>query len=255
MTPEEVSNQIIELESLRAKLRLWRIAIPLATVAIVCYGVFSIYRAGEDLVADGPPREEFVASLTDGLKREVQPAVERIAQQTFSETKRSVEKELARLEDRTPEMAGALKKEVETLIHNIPRRGEKVLQASFGAMLKKREADIRKMYPDVTEQRVATLVLGLTDLTQQRVDHVTQQLFSPHLESLSLIMDDVAHIRRTEVVNAKEDLASWDMALVVFDLIRDEFAELQVTEAASASSAAPAKLPKKVKPVAKPAQP
>ena len=64
-----------------------------------------------------------------------------------------------------------------------------------------------------------------------------------------------AHIQRTEVVNAKEDLASWDMALVVFDLIREEFAELQVTEAAAANSAAPVKLPKKVKPAAKPSQP
>lgn len=252
MTPEEVSNQIIELESLRAKLRLWRIVIPLATVAIVCYGVFSIYRAGEDLVADGPPREEFVANFTDGLKREVQPAVERIAQQTFSQTKRSVERELARLNDRTPEMAGALKKEVETLIHNIPRRGETVLQASFGAMLKKREADIRKMYPDVTEQKVASLVLGLTELTQQRLDHVTQQLFSPHLESLSLIMENVVRIQRTETVSAQEDLASWDMALVVFDLIRDEFADLSVTEA---TPAVPVKLPKKVKPAAKSVKP
>lgn len=252
MTPEEVSAQIKELESLRAQLRLWRTVIPLATVAIVCFGVFSIYRAGEDLVADGPPREEFVAAFTDGFKRDVQPTVERIAQQTFSETKRAVEKELARLNDRTPEMAGALKKEVETLIHNLPRRGEKALQASFGAMLKKREADIRKMYPDVTEQKVASLVLGLTDVTQQRLEHVTQQLFSPHLASLSLIMDDVAHIQQTEPVIAREDLASWDMALIVFDLIRDEFADLHVTETAPA---VPTRVQNKIKPAAKPAQP
>jgi len=245
MTPEEVSAQIKELESLRARLRLWRTVIPLATIAIVCYGVFSIYRAAEDLVAEGPPREEFVAAFTDGLKREVQPTVEKVAQQTFSETRRAVEQELARLNDRTPEMAGALKREVEALIHNIPRRGEKVLQTSFGTMLKKREADIRKTYPDVTEQRVATLVLGLTDLAQQRFEHVTHQLFSPHLESLSGIMDDVALIQKTEAIGPREDLASWDMALVVFDLIRDEFADLHVTEA---DPVMPAKLPKKVKP-------
>jgi hypothetical protein len=252
MTPEEVSAQIKELESLRAQLRLWRTIIPLATIAIVCFGVFSIYRAAGDLVADGPPREEFVAAFTDGLKREVQPTVEKVAQQTFSETKRAVEQELARLNDRTPELAGALKKEIETLITNIPRRGERALQASFGTMLKKREADIRKTYPDVTEQRVATLVLGLTDLAQQRLDHVTHQLFAPHLESLSGIMDDVAHIQKTEAIAPREDLASWDMALIVFDLIRDEFAELHMTEV---EPAAPAKLPKKVKPAAKPAKP
>ncbi|MFM8469445.1 MAG: hypothetical protein ACKODH_05665 [Limisphaerales bacterium] len=245
MTPEEVSAQIKELESLRTQLRLWRTVVPLATIAIVCSGVFAIYRAAENLVADGPPREEFVAAFTDGLKRDVQPTVEKVAQQTFSETRRAVEQELARLNDRTPELAGALKKEIEVLINNVPRRGEKALQASFGAMLKKREADIRKTYPEVSEQRVATLVLGLTDLAHQRLDHVTHQLFSPHLESLALIMDDVAHIQKTEVVRAAEELPSWDMALLVFDLIRDEFADLHVTET---EPTVPAKLPKKAKP-------
>lgn len=245
MTPEEVSTQVRELEALRAQLRLWRTAIPLIAVGVIAYGVFTIYRAAESLVAEGPPREEFVAAFTDGLNTEVRPTVEKIAQQTFSETREAVNKELARLNDRTPEMAGALKKEVESLIHNLPRRGEKVLQASFGTMLKKREADIRKQYPDVTEQKVATLVLRLTDLTQERLDHVTHHLFSPHLESLSGIMEDVAHIQRSESVSAREDLASWDMALLVFDLIRDEFAELHVTES---EPTIPAKLQNKVKP-------
>ncbi len=244
MSPEEVSNQVRELESLRARLRLWRTAVPLIAVGVISYGVFTLYRSAENLVSEGPPREEFIAAFTDGLKREVQPTVEKVAQQTFSETKRAVEKEMVRLNERTPEMAGALKKEVETLIQNVPRRGEKVLQASFGAMLKKREADIRKQYPDVTEQKVASLVLGLTELTQQRLDHVTHQLFSPHLECLSSILEDVGQIQRTEKAGASEDLASWDMALLVFDLIRDEFGELHV---ADADPTVPARLQSKVK--------
>lgn len=248
MTPEEVSNQVRELESLRAQLRLWRTLVPLITLSMIALGVYTIYRAGDNLVADGPPREEFVAAFTDGLNREVRPTVEKVAQQTFSETKRAVEKELSRLNDRTPELAGALKKEIETLIHNIPRRSEKALQASFGAMLQKREAEIRKLYPEVTEKRVATLVLGLTDLSQQRLEHVTQQLFSPHLESLSLIMDDVAYIQKTEKASAGEDLASWDMALIVFDLIRDEFADLHVTEVTPVAPAKPAKKAKSTQP-------
>jgi hypothetical protein len=228
MTPEEVSNQIRELESVRSQLRLWRTAIPLVAVSVISYGVFTVYDSAASLVNEGPPREEFVAALTDGLNTEVRPVVEKVAQQTFSETRDAVNKELARLNDRTPEMAGALKKEIETLMHNIPRRGELVLQASFGTMLKKLEPDIRKQYPDVPEQKVATLMLGLTELTHERLDHVTHHLFSPHLESLSGIMADVAHIQRTETINPKDDLASWDMALLVFDLIRDEFADLQV---------------------------
>ncbi len=251
MTSEEVAGQIKELESLRSQLRLWRTVIPLATIAIVSYGVFALYRSVESLVVEGPPREAFVAAFTDGLNHDVRPMVEREAQRTFSETKRAVEKEMARLNDRTPEMAGALKKEVETLIHNIPQRGEKVLQSSFGTMLKKREEDIRKTYPDVTEQKVASLVLGLTDTAQQRLDQLTHQLFLPHLTSLNNIMDDITHIRRTETVSGQEDLASWDMALLVFDLIRDEFAELHVTEA---TPTAPARLRNQNKP-AKPVQP
>lgn len=231
MPPEEVSAQVRELEALRSQLRLWRVAVPLITIGVVLHGVFTLYRAAAGLVVEGPPREEFVASLTDELNKEVRPVVERVAQQTFTETREAVNKELVRLNDRTPEMAAALKKEIESLIHNIPQRGEKVLQGSFGAMLKKREADIRKQYPDVTEARVATLVLELTDLTQKRLDHVTHQLFEPHLAALSNIMDDVTHIQRTEPAAVRGDIASWDMALLVFDLIRDEFEDLHVKEA------------------------
>ncbi len=229
MTPEEVSAQVRELEGLRAQLRLWRVAVPLVTVGVVVYGVFTLYHAAASLVTEGPPREEFVAAFTDGLNQEVRPAVERVAQQTFSETRAAVNKELARLNDRTPEMAAALKREIEALIHNIPRRGEKVLQGSFGAMLRKREADIRRQYPEVTEARVATLVLELTGLAEERLGHVTHQLFEPHLTSLAGIMADVTLIQRTEPA-AVGDLASWDMALLVFDLIRDEFDELHVEE-------------------------
>lgn len=244
MSPEEVANQVRELESARAQLRLWRTVIPLVVVSVIAYGVYTIYSSAADLVVEGPPREEFVAALTDGMNKEVRPVVEKVAQQTFSDTREAVNKELARLNDRTPELAGALKKEIESLMHNIPRRGEKVLQASFGVMLKKREADIRKQYPDVNEQKVATLMLQLTELTHQRLDHVTHHLFSPHLESLSNIMDDVTHIQRTETIGPKEDLASWDMALIVFDLIRDEFADLHVDET---DSGVPAKLEKSTK--------
>ena len=249
MSPEETSNQIRELESLRAQLRLWRIAIPLITVTIVVTGVYSLYSSAANLVSEGPQRDQFIAAFTDGLKKEVQPTVEKVAQQTFTQTKRAVEKEIDRLNSQTPEMAAALKKEIETLRNNIPKRGEKVLQASFGAMLKKREADIRKQYPDVTEARVAALVMGLTSLPQKQLDHVTHHMFEPHLACLSNIMDDVNAIKKAEGPAGKEDFASWDMALLVFDLIRDEFADLHVKEEATGPVG---KLPKKTKTNKKP---
>lgn len=251
MTPQEASEQIRELESLRSQLKLWRVVIPLITVSVVVYGVFSLYQSAASLVVEGPPRDEFVAAFTDGLKREVVPTVEKIAQQTFTETKRSVDKELARLNERTPEMAGALKKEVEILIQNVPRRGEKALQATFGAMLKKREADIRKQYPDVTEQKVASLVLGLTDTAQQQMEHLTHQLFLPHLTSIHNIMGDIGHIQRTETLGSTEELASGEMALIVFDLIHDEFGELHVKDTSSERSTG-ARKPSTNKPAAKP---
>lgn len=245
MTPEEVSNQVRELEAARSQLRLWRRAIPLVVVSVISYGVFTIYRSAECLIGEGPKREEFVAAFTGGLNTEVRPVVEKVVQQTFSETRDAVTKEIDRLNDRMPEMSGAVKKEVEALMNNIPKRGEAVLQASFGTMLKKREADIRKQYPDVTEQKVATLMLQLAELSHQSLDRVTHQLFSPHLESLSNIIDDVAHIQRTEVVDPTEELASLDMGLLVFDIIRAEFDDLQVDGTASG---VPGKSGKKGKP-------
>ena len=61
-------------------------------------------------------------------------------------------------------------------------------------------------------------------------------------------MDDVAYIQKTEKASAGEDLASWDMALIVFDLIRDEFADLHVTEVTPVAPAKPAKKAKSTQP-------
>ena len=79
--------------------------------------------------------------------------------------------------------------------------------------------------------------------------HATHHLFEPHLVSLSNIMDDITAIKKAEGTAAKEDLASWDMALLVFDLIRDEFGELYVKEEAAGPVG---KLPKKNKANKKP---
>ena len=111
------------------------------------------------------------------------------------------------------------------------------------------EEGIRKQYPDVTEARVAGLVARLIDLSEKQIDHATHHLFEPHLVSLSNIMDDITAIKKAEGTAAKEDLASWDMALLVFDLIRDEFGELYVREEATGPLG---KLPKKTNTPKKP---
>lgn len=255
MSPEEVSRQIVELQLLRSELRRWRVGITLTVAVIVVGGVWSIYDAGNSLAREGPEQEELVAEFTKGLNSEVVPLVERVARKTFYETKIGVEKELAKLDQRTPELALALEKEIMALVRNVPHRGEKVLQASFGAMLKKREADIRKSYPDVTEQKVSTLVATLVEVTEEQVEHMIDHLFAPHLEAIYSVLDNMARIQQTETLRPDEELASWDMALLVFDLVRDEFGELYVAEI---PPEAPAKLKHKTtKPAnsAKPSKP
>ena len=252
MSSEETSRQIAELLSLRAQLRRWRLGITLAVTVIVVGGIWSIYDAGNSLAREGPEQEELVAEFTKGLNSEVVPLVEKVALQTFHATRIGVEKELAKLDQRTPELALALRKEIEALVRNVPHRGEKVLQASFGAMLKKREAAIRKSYPDVTEQRVASLVVTLVDVTEEQVDHMINHLFTPHLESINSVLDNMAHIQKTETLRPDEELASWDMALLVFDLIRDEFGELHVSEITPED---PAKLKRKHAKPTKPSKP
>ncbi len=226
MSPAEVQKNIQELESLQSRLRRWRVGATLAIIAIVVVCVWRLIDGVNGLVSAGPRQEVFLGDLTAGLKSNVAPEVQKIATQAFYDIKPAVEREMRKLNDRAPDVAAVLKRETEALVHNLPVRGGRVLDASFGGMLRKREAKIRKMYPDVTEEKVASLVVNLVAETHDQMSNVTDTLFAQHIVALNGILEQVSEIQRTEKVNSQEEFPTWEMASLAIDLLHDEFKDL-----------------------------
>jgi len=246
MNSDEIKKQVEELTALRAQTRYWRLGVTLGILTLVLGGVALIINACYGLAKEGPKQKEFIGELTAGLKRDVAPSVERIAKQTVNELKPAIEKELKKLNDRTPELMDRFNKEAMLLQVNLPKRGEKVLTNTFGVMLKKREGKVREMFPDATEQKVSTLVLNLTEEAESQMHGVSERLFGSHLKSINAIFAHLETMQTSESANTAEDVPTWEMAILVFDIIRDEFKELDAealleTDKAAQPLQAPAK--------------
>lgn len=248
MNSEEIQKQIAELAALRSQAKYWRLGVTLGILTLVLGGVAAIVNACYSLAKEGPKQELFISELTTGLKRDVVPSVERIAKQTVNELKPAIEKELKKLNDRTPELMEKFNKEAMLLQNNLPKRGEKVLNNTFGTMLKKREAKVREMFPDATEQKISALVVNLTDEAENQMHSLTERLFGSHLKAITAVFANLETIQTSEAVNTKDEVPTWEMAVLVFDILREELKDLDAESLVAADTASqPIKLPVKKK--------
>lgn len=237
-TPEEVQKQIQELSELRASAKRWQIGTTLLIVVILCLGVGSMLKSVYDLTQSGPVQDQFMTELKSGLNKQVVPEIKTITERTLNDVKRDVEKELAKVNKRAPEVMQAFNKEVQTLQAHLPQRGEKILEATLGKELKSREAKIKTMFPNVKEEQVATLVNNLVNESHASMENLSATLFGPHIKALSGITANLDTIKRTEKLSPDEDIATWETALGVLDILRDD---LKVEDAKAAAKTAPAK--------------
>ncbi len=223
MSPETTSKKIAELHALRSQVSRWRLGTPIAVIAIVVGCILMIYSAAQSLAVPGDNREQFVKGVTTGVNDRIVPIVKRAAYQTFHETKKAVQNEFEKLGDRTPEFAGALRENVELLVENIPTQTEAELSEILAKTLAKQDEAIENLFPDANEDKVAELVGKLTALAKDQAEHVSDKLFEPHLITINNIIEDLNVIRKTESLRSGDSLASWEMALIVFDILRIEF--------------------------------
>ena len=237
-TPEEVQKQIQELSELRASAKRWQIGTTLLIVVILCLGVGSMLKSVYDLTQSGPVQDQFMTELKSGLNKQVVPEIKTITERTLNDVKRDVEKELAKVNKRAPEVMQAFNKEVQTLQAHLPQRGEKILEATLGKELKSREAKIKTMFPNVKEEQVATLVNNLVNESHASMENLSATLFGPHIKALAGITANLDTIKRTEKLSPDEDIATWETALGVLDILRDD---LKVEDAKAAAKTAPAK--------------
>lgn len=226
MSSENVEKQIQELETLRKNTRVWRLGATVAAfaVVIICVGIMN--GAVQGLIRPGPVQEEFVKQIGDGLKDKVVPQVQQLAMQTIQDSRPLVEKGFAEINSRVPDLTAASMKEFETLQKNLPMKAEKVLDDTFGEMLKEREAKIREVFPDATDEKLHAFITNITEEGHTRLNNINHQLFDPHIRVMSSIAGDMMAIEKQEAAHIKGEIPTWQMALLFTDILRADLNEL-----------------------------
>ena len=235
MEAATVQANIRELEALRTQTRFWRWGITLALLATVIICLVTLRNAVTGLTTDGPTKEAFVKDLGDRMQKNAFPAVAQMGAQAMREI--NFNAEFSKLNKRTPELAQASMKEVKLFGDELPARGKKVLDATFGTALKQHETKIKAMFPEATEAQINGLITNLTNEAMSQAADVNDQLFAQHKKAIDSILHDFAAIQSSGAAEAKGQEPTWDMAFLVFDLARTDLKSLLPQTVAPAKGA------------------
>ncbi|MBC8002503.1 MAG: hypothetical protein H7X97_07935 [Opitutaceae bacterium] len=222
-----MTTKISELQKVQSQIRCWRTTTVIVVIAVVVGCVLMISNSVKQLAQDGPPQQEFFKELSTGLRADVLPQVQSIASQTANQMMPIIQAELKKLNDRAPDIADAARKELELLAKNVPEKAESILEESFSDILKKRESRIRQLYPDVTEAKVSELIKNLVTVTEERAANLVETQFASHIVGLNHIHDNLHKIYLSEAGAIQQEVANWEMALLFFDVIREEIRPLE----------------------------
>ena len=224
MQTEPVSKQIQELEALRRQKRFWSWGTTLGLLLIVLWSVFSLKSAVNGLVQEGPTREAFQKKLGENVQAHALPEIQKLGEEAI----RGVDYAGAvkKLNERTPELVKATTDQLHLLNDDLTKRGNKVFDQTFVAAVKDHDKKIRAMFPDANEEKVSSLMANLTKEAQDQVADINDTLFSAHKKALDDIVADMTLIQHSEPAAAGET-PSWQLALTVFDIAREDLKGLE----------------------------
>lgn len=219
---QEISQKIQELQSAQSQVRFWRTLTVIAVILIVvtCVGLMSA--AVNQLTTPTAAQEEFVKELMSGVNEEVLPQLQQIATVAAADIAPIVQDELNQLNLRAPDFAEALRKELYQLTVNVTDRGEKVLDEAIGSIARKRQDYIEKEFANVTPDKAETMADNLVTIAHDRVEHLSDTFFADHIVALNRITENLQKIQKAELANVRHEVPNWEMALLFFDLVRDE---------------------------------
>lgn len=224
MKPEEVSNDIEELERIRTEAGRWKLGGTLAILAIILICVWKIYSSYAALAKPGPAQETLRAEFMDGVKKNIVPSVtNQVAAAVKNEIGPTLETELKKIQTRSPEILAAVQLELGKLTNSIPAKAQKILDDTFGAMLDEQEKKLREKYPDLTEEKVQALLTQMQEALIVELEGLTEELFLEHMVQLDQITVNIQRIKDSDEPNLSERDASWELADLVVDIVRQEF--------------------------------
>jgi hypothetical protein len=233
MSTEEAKQLIQELEKLRRQTRRFRLLTIIAMLVIVISGVSAIIESVYSLTLAGPRQEEFVSNLSTGLKDNLLPIVEKITGRSVERLKPAVEMELREINGRAPEVADVALRELDEMGGELTVQSGKILDQTITGTLQKRQGKLRRMYPDVYDRQIDTLLNNLALEAQDQFAQSGENIFNPHLNSIQVILTDLDKIQKTEPVAASPRVDSWQVAFMFMDVFVHEFKDLVPPEPAN----------------------
>jgi hypothetical protein len=249
MSTEEAKQLIQELERLRRQTNRFRLLTIIAMVAIVIAGVSAIIESVYSLTLAGPRQEVFISNLSTNLQRDLLPIVQKIAGRAVDRLKPAVEMELKEINGRAPEVADVALNELDQMGNELTVQAGKVLDQTVSGVLQKREGKLRKMFPDIYDKQIDTLLNNLALEAGDQLAQSGENIFNPHLNSVQSILVNLEKIQKTEPINASKDVDAWQVAFMFMDVFVHEFKDLAPPEPAKAKAAEPKKAePKKTEP-------
>ncbi len=221
MEPSTTQARIQELGSVRKQINLWRggSAGVIFLTMIVCVGL--LWSDGRALVNSGPTQQLFVDRLSAGMNENVVPRLREVASRQLTEMQPIVQKEFIKLNTRMPDVTEASLKQLDELQKSLPARGSKVLDETFDKALRAKEPEIKKMFPDATDEQVKTLFTNLGGVVAARSQQVAIELLQPHLNEMQSIHKNLLAIAASDS-SGLADTDNWGMGLAVFDVVRDD---------------------------------
>lgn len=222
----DISQEIAELEALKASASRWKIGSTLLTVVVVIGCVLSVIQNINGLAQEGPAQDEMIRELRAGIEQAVVPEVRLQARRTIDNLKPAIDEEIDNLENRSEEIAHRFFRELKQMESNLGGEAERILEDTFGSELEAREASIRKRHPEMTPEKVKGLVNALYGELERKVNDVSDELFTPHLAALGGIVEHIDTIKRTEL-KGEGDEVNVDLALIILDIVRNEFGAVE----------------------------
>lgn len=216
------TTQITELKNLKRQLQWWRLSLLGATVFVIVATIATVEGAVKGLTQKGPSQDQYISLVTTDLKNDVAPVVQDMVKQTVEEVKPEIEQAVHHVNDRLPEVAKKAMEEFETLQTDLPKRGDKVLNDTFVSMLHSKEAKLKEMFPEATDEQIEALVNNLAASCQQEAGFANDELFAKHLATLQDINRNLETIHEQEKGNLAGVEPGWEMAVLVLDLFKED---------------------------------
>ncbi len=226
MSTDAINQQIQELERLRRQIRRSNLATVFALALIVIVGVGAIVNSLYGLTHSGPKQDQFLVHFGGQLQTNVLPVAQRFAEASVRRLRPVLETELRGLDDRAPQLAEVALTELSKLSTNLPTRAGRVLENTVGKALQEREARLRRLYPGVSEQHIASLMENLHAEAQAQLTRTGEKLFKPHVNSIQGILANLDKIESTEPLGPANELDSWQVAFLFLDVFTHEFKDL-----------------------------